>query len=373
MDLLNSDRRVSGDYELERDGHHADVDRSISLFRLTAIYLSEWRVLVVTSVVCGLLALLIVTVRGPWYTASASFIPESANEPDLSSLAGLAGQLGVAVGGTRSSLSPDFYAAFATSPVILKPIAADTFRVSRGESPRPLVDLLKARGSTPERRLERATEKLTEETSAEFNRRTGLISLTVRTRWRDVSMSIAQRILERLNDFNLRTRQSRAKAERSFAETQANDARARLRAAEDAQRRFSIENRSIGGSPTLQLEFQRLAREVALRQQLVSSLEESFEKARLREIQDTPVITILQQPSALSVPDPRGRVKYTLLGAIAGLFLAGAYVPFKVFAKKAREERDPGAEELHLAWTKARRELFSPFKRRLSDVGEHEA
>lgn len=361
MALLNSERTSIANYEQTPDD--ADSAPSITLLRLAAVYVTGWRKLVVTSLIGGLLAVSITLIRGPWYTATATFVPETGNDPDLSSLAGLAGQLGVAVSG-RSAPSPDFYAELAKSPVILRPIAADTFRTSAGTAPRTLTELLRPRGSTAERRLERATEKLSDLTAAEVSRRTGMISLTVRTHWRDVSISIAQRILQRLNDFNLRTRQSRGKAERAFAETQVDDARARLRAAEDAQRTFSVENRSIAGSPTLQLEYQRLAREVSLRQQLVMSLEESFEKARLREIQDTPVITILQQPMALSIPDSRGVVKYGVLGMMLGLMLSGGYLLVHALTSEARTRNDPDAEVFYAALERARRDVRGLLRRR---------
>jgi uncharacterized protein involved in exopolysaccharide biosynthesis len=155
-------------------------------------------------------------------------------------------------------------------------------------------------------------------------------------------------LIEELNTFNLTKRQSQAKAERRFAEKRAAEARASLRDAEDARRDFAIRNR-VQGSPTLTLEAERLGRTVSLRQQLLTSIEQSLESAKLREVQDTPVITVFQQPMVLSTPDPRGRVKFSFLGAFAGLMLSTLYLPLRVFLKRSAVDSSDEAARFRTA------------------------
>lgn len=334
-------------------------ERPFSLLGAAALLLEGRRVLIGLGLAGGLIAVLIVSLLPRKYTARAMFIAEQGNESDLAGLAGLAGQFGIPIANSSSGPSPEFYEALATSPVILAPIAAESVTVDGAGADRlPLVELLRARGDTEERRRERATEKLQEIVSATHNRRTGVIALRVRTKWPRASEQIAARILERLNDFNLNTRQSRARAERIFVEARTAEAKQRLRAAEEELLRFTVRNRSVGESPTLTLEKERRERELLLAQQVLGSLEPMLEEARLREVKDTPVITILQRPTVLSVADPRGRVKFGLFGGILGVLLGLLILPVRRALSEARDEDDPEARRFFRALDEARRGLF---------------
>jgi len=334
-------------------------EKPFSLLGTVALYLEGWRMIVMLGLLGGLTAIAIVTLLPRKYSARAMFMAESGSESEMGALAGIAGQFGIPLGSGNSGPSPEFYQALATSSVILMPIAAESTVVSResGASAVPLVDLLRARGGTPTRRVERATEKLQKAVTANYNRRTGVISLNVRTRWPQVSDHVASRILEQLNEFNLHTRQSRARAERTFAEQRVAEARGRLRAAEEELRRFMESNRSVRESPMLSLEVERRERELSLAQQVLGSLEPSLEDARLREVKDTPVITVLQAPTVLSVADPRGRIKFGLFGGIVGLLLAAVIIPVRHALREAGSEADPEARRFFRALEDLRRTL----------------
>ena len=335
-------------------------EKPFSLLGTAALFLEGRRLLITLGIAGGLIAILIVSVLPRKYTARAMFIAESGSDSQLAALSGLAGQFGIPLGNASDGPSPEFYEALATSAVILAPIAAESFaRTADSAEPEvPLTDLLRARGRTEERRRERAIEKLQDRVSATHNRRTGIIALRVRTRWPGVSDRVATRILEQLNDFNLNTRQSRASAEREFAEERVAEARQRLREAESELLRFTERNRSVRESPTLTLEFDRREREVTLAQQVLGSLEPSLEDARLREVKDTPVITVLQRPTGLSGPDPRGRIKYGIFGGIVGLLLATIILPARQALRGASAEADPEAQRFFRALDEIRRGLL---------------
>lgn len=319
------------------------------LFLLGALVVENRRILLGLSFLGAIVALGTITVIGPRYSATASFVPQAAGEVDLSSLAGLAGQFGIPIRGAPSAQSPDFYAALVTSPAILDPIARGSYGrtpASRGEE--SLASLFNVSETDSVRRHEKVVEELQESIGASVNRRTGVISLRVRTPWPAVSHRIAGNVLAELNNFNLSTRQSQARAERMFAERRAAEAREALRQAEDALRDFSMRNR-VQESPSLALESERLGRVVALRQQLLTSIEQSLEAARLREVQDTPVLTVLQAPMVRSVPDPRGRVRWTVLGGIFGLLLAAFVVPTRLLWRASRSDQSAQARRLRQA------------------------
>jgi uncharacterized protein involved in exopolysaccharide biosynthesis len=134
-------------------------------------------------------------------------------------------------------------------------------------------------------------------------------------------------ILDRLNWFNLVTRQSQAGAERRFMEGRLDEARAELRTAEDRLQNFLQRNRDFRNSPELTFQQDRLARDVQMRQQVYTSLAQAYEQARIEEVRDTPVITVVEQPDLPIRPDRRGAARSALVALIAGGML-GTLIAF---------------------------------------------
>lgn len=343
------------------------------MFELGTAILDARRLIVLVGVFGAAIALSAVLVRGPQFTATATFVAQSGGESELSALRSLAGQFGVPIGGSSAGPSPEFYAALATSSAILEPIARDSIVVDRDGAATALsvAELLVDSDEGPQRRLERTVVRLRRIVRTSNDRRTGIITVHVRSRWREVSVGIAARVLENLNDFNLRSMQRRASDERRFAESRVVDARTTLRAAEDELQSFLERNRLYRESPQLAFSVERLQRAVSLQQQILVSLEQVHESARLREVRDVPVITVLQPAGALSVPDPRGRVTYTLAGAIVGVLFGAFFVVARFLFGRRTAAGDAHAIRFYAALSDVRRELgaWMPWRSRGADRG----
>jgi LPS O-antigen subunit length determinant protein (WzzB/FepE family) len=142
---------------------------------------------------------------------------------------------------------------------------------------------------------------------------------------------MATALLNGINDFNGRTRQGQASAERQFDEGRLAMAGDDLRIAEDRLARFLQTNRDIRSSPELMLQQERIQRDLGLRQQVFTSLTQAYEDAGMREARDIPVITVVEPPSVPALPEPRKRLVSLLLGLLLGGFVG----VFLVFASEA--------------------------------------
>src|SRR5689334_9416812 len=192
------------------------VVNEISLFALgTALLRRRWRIVrwaLLGAVLAGLLAFF----KPALYLASASFVPQG-NDPGRSGLASLAGQFGVSLPTSTQSLSPDFYAKLLKSRVLLAPIARDTFVVQESGGRRiPFLDLFKIAGGTAAQREERGITLLKAIVGVSVVKSTGVVELSAATRWPSVSLAIVTSLIDGVNDYNQRTRQSQAAAERKF-------------------------------------------------------------------------------------------------------------------------------------------------------------
>jgi hypothetical protein len=218
---------------------------------------------------------------------------------------------------------------------VLLPIARDTLVVPElGGRRIPTAELLQITDSG-EQRYEETVKALRSLVRATMVPTTGVVELSVMTKWRSVSLSIMERLVEGINEHNDRTRRSQASAERRIAEERLAIADANLRAAEERLAEHLRRNRDIGRSAELQIIRDRIQRDVSFRQQLVATLTQSVEEARIREGRDTPVITTLEPPWVPILPEPRGRLKRVLLGAILG----GLFSTLLIFASAALRSR----------------------------------
>lgn len=241
------------------------------------------------------------------YTASASFVPQGAGSAG-GQLSGLAQQFGLSVPSEGYLESPPFYVDLLESRRILGSVVEGEYRTGPDRRPVPFPELVEANASTPVARREKAMRKLRDMVDASFSRETGLVRIRVKSRWADLSEAITQRMLALVQDFNSTVRQSQAAAERRFAEERLARVTEELEIAEAELQDFLRQNRRIQNSPELLFENERLERAVAMRQQLVTSLALSVEQAKIEEVRNTPVITVVNPVEAPALPDRRGRI-----------------------------------------------------------------
>jgi uncharacterized protein involved in exopolysaccharide biosynthesis len=351
---------------LERDGGGGDNrrpsdPRTLSLLTLMTTALehrvSILRWAVVTAAIVSLVSLM--TPRS--YTVSASFVPQSRRSP--SGVSGLAAQLGISVP-TEPGQSPAFYADLLKSRPILEAVAESRYAlvVDRDSVTGTLANVLKIDDETDVLRRDAAVEELTRAVSVGVTTRTGVVSVDVKTRYADLSVQISRRLLALLNSFNLETRQSQAAAERHFVEARLQDAKQGLRQAEDALQAFLLRNRDFRNAPELSFQQDRLAREVAVQQQVYATLAQAYEQARIEEVRDTPVITVLASPQLPARPDRRGLIKKgflaLLIGGVLGFLVAG----WREYVRDARLDEPTTFDRFSLLRRDMREDLRQPWR-----------
>jgi uncharacterized protein involved in exopolysaccharide biosynthesis len=246
-----------------------------------------------------------------------------------SQLSGIAAQFGVQLGGGDAMQSPQFYVDLMETKGLLLPVAQKQYSIHT-DSGVISGDLLKLYNIKPDRRVVmnvKVVEALARQIKSEVAPKTGVITLTVATGNPELSLQVARNVLDQVNVSNLATRQRQATAERSFAERQVGEKRAELRQAEAELASFLESNRLYRQSPQLTLEYNRLQREVDRRNLVYSSLLSAYETARIEEVKDLPVITVIEPPDLPIVADRRGGVRKTAIGLLIGLIL-GCLIAF---------------------------------------------
>ena len=336
----------------------------VSILHLAATVIRR-RYLVAALGLVGLLLALALTLLPPSvFVATASFVPQGATSSQRSQIAGLvAGQLGVDIGGGASAESPAFYADLLVSREILQAVAQEEFSFWHHDSPTDstlvqgtLPELLGfgEGGGSQERRIARAVRWLsTESIGTAVSATTGVVTLRVRAPWPGLAEAITSKLLDLVNSFNLDVRRSQAAAERQFVEERLEEAQDSLRLAENRLQAFLQGNRDFQNSPQLIFQHDRLQRAVVLQQQIFTSLAQSFEQARISEVRDIPVITVIESPEQPLGPQSRRLLPKAALGVFLGL-VAGVLAALVLEYLSHSKAKDPeDFAELRSAWRDA--------------------
>ncbi len=309
-----------------------EFDDHTSIFETLNAILKRWRsalgIPLIVTIVVVVVSLFVPNV----YTARTSFVPEAPTETNLpAGLAGIAGQLGINFG-SEASQSPRFYAEVVKSRAILDRLLTATYGntltpADPSDSTTLLTIIRKGQPNRPDS-LERAAKKLASLISVTVDAQTNIVTVKVTLPDRDLAASVLQRLIGYLNDFNTQTRQSQARERRKFTEHRVAAVEQELRDAEEALKRFYQANRSWQQSPQLVFEEGQLRRQVDLRQELYRTLRREYETARIQEVNDTPVITVIDA----AVPPQQKSGPTRSLWALSAFILSGVLSLFWVFS-----------------------------------------
>lgn len=282
------------------------------------------------------------------YVARGSFTPASQSS-GLQGLAQVAQSFGVNVGAAAGgSPSLDFYVAVVKSRELLTDLLRSPLRYPVAEAgvdsaSTTLLELYGFDSDTSRRSMHDALARARDDITVSADPATGIVSFSVRARSAGLAEAISRRLLDLVNEFNVRQLQTGASTERRFVQDRAELARRQLQVSEDSLRDFLERNRSYGSSPRLRFELQRLERVISLRQQLYMTLAQALEQARISEVRDTPVITIVDAPEGSAVRE-RHMARNGALGLLAGLAV-GLLIAFGREHFRLEQELNPADYE----------------------------
>jgi uncharacterized protein involved in exopolysaccharide biosynthesis len=327
----------------ERAFDDLDAPAERSRAALTAGAQALWRRrrrIALAGLVGALVGVAAALARPPRYVSSFSFTPQG--RAASGNLSGLAAQFGISVP-TDQAQSPAFYVSLLQSDAVRRRVVATSFAVGQpgGAVRGTLVEFLRARGDTPAERLEDGVRRLGRALRASVQIRSGIVEVSVAMPAPDLSRQVAERLLALVDDYNQRQRVTQASAQRRFTEARLGSVATELRTAEERLEQFLRGNREFRGSPTLVFAEERLRREVEFRQQVYNQLAQSLEKAKIDEVRDTPVISVVDAPTLPVRPEPRNAVAAAVLGALVAGGLTAAAALWGAAAGRPRDRR-PG-------------------------------
>lgn len=271
------------------------------------------------------------------FESTGAFIPQSQGLP--SGLGGIAADFGVALPGANPTESSDFYADLLRSRRIALGVVQHRYSVCDSGAC-DLAHALDIREDTPAQTEARAIRELNDRTSVDVSFKSQIVRVTVRMRDPVLAQEVASRYLDLVAEFNVNVRQTQASEESRFTAERVEVLRDELATSVKRLRDFLESNHNFQASPRLVFEHEALERDVSVRQALLTQMLQAREEARIAEVRNTPVLTVVDQPQVPAEPADR---RFVLI--LIGSMLFGAIIGI-MWSLLKDLRREPGSPEM---------------------------
>ncbi len=156
--------------------------------------------------------------------------------------------------------------------------------------------------------------------------KSGLITVEILMEEPEIAAEMANTMYPAIVNFTVEAHSQQARLNREFIEGRQFEVKEQLAESEDALKVFRERNRSIMESPQLQLELERLLREVEIQTQIYITLQQQYELARIEEVKETPSVVILDVGNiAVDKYSPKWKM-IVLIFMFIGILFSGMYV-----------------------------------------------
>lgn len=331
---------------------------------LGSVLLRRWRLVFGVPLVVAVVAVAVSFLVPSRFTASTSFAPTGRRSIQLPSiLAGVASQLLPDLGGEPVQ-SPGFYVQVLQSRELMAAVLQARYvRPGTAGDSATLLQILRPGGRTAADSLERGVRILRRLASVSADNQTNIVRVSVETSDPVLSADVANRFEAELNAFNLRSGREQAQQRRIFVEERRNEVAQELRDAEDALQRFLQTNRVYETDPNLRFAYDRLQRQVQLRQEMYLTLSRAYENMRVEEANTVPALTVIDHAIAPRMRSAPRRSVWLLMALFLSATLMAAAAAALHYRDVLRSQHARAYGEVAGLWREMLADVRTPGRR----------
>ena len=171
----------------------------------------------------------------------------------------------------------------------------------------------------------------------EIDKKGDIVTLTVGSIEADFSKQLVQSLLEELKRYQIEYTNKRITDARLFIEERIIDTEKDLKKSEELLKDFRDRNRRIENSPSLQLEQQRLNREVVVLTGVFTTLKQQLETTKIEEVKESSSFIIIDQPEAPVFYSKPNKKKIVFIFGLLGLGM-GTFISYLVEVLKSLDK-----------------------------------
>tara|TARA_B100001109_G_C18840937_1_gene464326 strand:+ start:175 stop:1593 length:1419 start_codon:yes stop_codon:yes gene_type:complete len=266
-------------------------------------------------------------IQKPLYESRATVLFPEAKNSNLGGLAGLASQFGVSIPqSARADLSSPFlFPELLRSRTFSEKIIYKEFYTAKFDKKMPLIDILSAGKTSKVERspasISAAISSLNNMVDLEQDTYSNFSIIKIRSSEPKLSKDLADVVLFELEQLNRFFKGQNVIEKTGFIEQRISSVQKELKVSELKLKNFNEKNRQVS-SPALQLELDRLEREVEIQKGIYLTLKQQLELAKIEEVQEASIVQILDKPQTPLSPSNKNIKMNVGVAFIFGLFVS---------------------------------------------------
>jgi len=321
---------------------------TISLTDIMLTLARQLKIIIITpTILCTLTVIYVLFFVKPVYT-STSKIMSSSSGGGVSQAAGLAAQFGIAIP-TGQSEPKWVYPEIIKSRTLTRTVLKHKFDTNEFGPQKSLLQILTYGNDEPEFNLDTleimGVNNLLKMIEVSEDIKTAILTLNINASEPILAAEINKVLIEELDAHQRKYNKAKTSDTKQFIEERIIDTEKELMASEEDLKVFMDRNRRIENSPALQLEKQRLGREVTVLTGVFTTLKQQLETTKIEEVKESDYVVVLDPPEApLQRSKPNKRLMVILAGILGiGLGMVLAFVR-EFTANSEKEEKDKMTE-----------------------------
>ena len=336
--LEESDTRVSG--ETENDASESNQafqeygypqrfeEDTISVTDILLVLAQQLKIIIITPIILCTLTIIYVTfIAKPVYESTAKIMSSTGGRQ--SQATGLAAQFGINL--TAGQSEPKWvYTEIIKSRTLARAVIKRKFDTEKYGPQKTLLQILTFGDRQPDTGLGvieiKAVNNFLSMVEVSEDLKTSIHTVTIIGPEPNFVSELNTVLIEELDKHQRQYNRTKTSETRKFIEERILDTRKDLEEAEEALKIFTNSNRRIENSPALQLDRQRLAREVSVLTGVFTTLKQQLETTKIDEVKESDYVIVLdppEKPLHSSWPNKKLMVILAgLLGIALGIFLA---------------------------------------------------
>lgn len=332
--------------KIEKNSSEYTDDSPFTLLDILLIVSRYIQIIFYTPIIiCTITVVHLVFFAQPIYLSTSKIMSSNSGaNGGMSQAAGIAAQFGININSNQTE--PNWvYSEIIKSRTLAKSILNQKFNTEEFGLQKSLLQILTYGNKKPKFGKDTleiiAINKLLKMVDVIEDVRTSIFTVKVSASEPGLATEINKELILGLDAYQRKYNKSITSETRQFIEDRIIDTEKELKNAEEVLKTFMVQNRRIENSPTLQLEQQRLAREVDVLVGVFTTLKQQYETTKIEEVKESDYVVVIDPPEIPLTRDKPRKVTSVIFAAIIGIGL-GIVIAFiqNFINNSAKEEKE---------------------------------
>ena len=327
----------------EKLSHPFFEDSTISISDIILVLARQIKLIIIfPSIICSFTIFYVLFIAKPTYTSVSKIMSSSAGQ-NVSQAIGLAAQFGINIP-TNQSEPKWVYPEIIKSRTLARSMLNRRFDTKQYGNQKTLLEIIgtniSGNGFDKEKIITKSIDKFLLMINVSEDLKTGILTLKLSAPEPKFASHLNKALIQELDKHQKIYNKTQTSETKQFIEERIIDTEKELVLAEEKLKVFRDRNRRIENSPSLQLEQQRLGREVTVLTGVFTTLKQQLETTKIEEVKESNYVIILDEPEEPLSRSKPNRKFLVLLSGVLGLALGIIAGVFRdVYFNIAMEER----------------------------------